>query len=89
MVFSCQSTLPARLSPLFCERWQCWRKRSTVALPDRSRASPDSALGSMSRQRMTVSTWRRPRSGFQSRLSTLKQISPLADKLGWKILVRK
>lgn len=51
--------------------------------------APDSALGSMSRQRMTVSTWRRPRSGFQSRLSTLTQISPEADTLGWKILVEK
>lgn len=49
----------------------------------------DSGLGSTRRQRMTVRMCRSPRSGDQSRLRVLTQISPVAETLGWKILVRK
>ena len=38
---------------------------------------------------MTVRMCRSPRSGDQSRLRVLTQISPVAETLGWKILVRK
>ena len=38
---------------------------------------------------MMTRTCRKPRSDFQSRLSTLTQISPIFETFGWKILVKK
>ena len=43
----------------------------------------------MRRQRITTSTCRSPRSGFQSRFNTLTQISPDLEMFGWKTFVRK